>query len=40
MLQITQTQNIFRTELVRTHALRELSLPLVEGEFATLTGAS
>jgi len=40
MLQMTQIQKIYRTELVQTHALRELSLSVSEGEFVALTGPS
>jgi len=40
MLQMTQIQKIYRTELVQTHALRELSMSVAEGEFVALTGPS
>jgi putative ABC transport system ATP-binding protein len=40
MLQMTHIQKIYRTELVQTHALRELSLSVSEGEFVALTGPS
>ncbi len=40
MLQMTHIQKIYRTELVETHALRELSLSVAEGEFVAVTGPS
>ena len=40
MLQMTDIQKIYRTELVETHALRELSLTVNEGEFVAVTGPS
>ena len=40
MLQMTQIRKIYRTELVETHALRELSLSVNQGEFVALTGSS
>ncbi len=40
MLQMTQIQKIYRTELIETHALRELSVTVQEGEFVALTGSS
>ena len=40
MLQMTDIQKIYRTELVETHALRELSLTVDEGEFVAVTGPS
>ena len=40
MLQMTQIQKIYRTERVQTHALRELSLSVAEGEFVAMTGPS
>ena len=40
MLQMSQIQKIYRTELVETHALRELSLTVAEGEFVAVTGPS
>jgi len=40
MLQMTQIQKIYRTELVETHALRELTLSVSEGEFVAVTGPS
>ena len=40
MLQMSQIQKVYRTELVETHALRELSLTVDEGEFVAVTGPS
>jgi len=40
MLQMTHIQKIYRTELVETHALRELTLSVAEGEFVAMTGPS
>ena len=40
MLQMTEIQKIYRTELIETHALRELSLSVKEGEFIAVTGPS
>ncbi len=40
MLQLTQIQKVYRTELIETYALRELSLSVKEGEFVAVTGAS
>ena len=40
MLQMTQISKIFRTDLVETHALRDFSLEVNEGEFLTITGPS
>ncbi len=40
MLQMTHIQKIYRTELVQTHALRELTLSVAEGEFVAMTGPS
>lgn len=40
MLQMTDIQKIYRTELVETHALREMSLSVTEGEFVAVTGPS
>ena len=40
MLQMTQIQKVYRTELIETHALRELSLSVNEGEFIAVTGPS
>lgn len=40
MLQMANIKKIYRTELVETHALRELSVSVTEGEFVAVTGAS
>jgi len=40
MLQMTDIQKIYRTELIETHALREMSLTVTEGEFVAVTGPS
>ncbi|RLA26606.1 MAG: ABC transporter ATP-binding protein [Gammaproteobacteria bacterium] len=40
MLQMTQIKKVYRTELIETHALRELSLSVNEGEFIAVTGPS
>lgn len=40
MLQMEQIRKIYRTELVETHALRELTLTVNTGEFVALTGSS
>jgi len=40
MLQLTRIQKIYRTELIETHALRELSLSVKAGEFVAVTGPS
>jgi putative ABC transport system ATP-binding protein len=40
MLQMTDIQKIYRTELVETHALREMTLAVSEGEFVAVTGPS
>ncbi len=40
MLQMTDIQKIYRAELVETHALREMSLAVTEGEFVAVTGPS
>jgi putative ABC transport system ATP-binding protein len=40
MLQMTDIQKIYRTELVETHALREMNLAVTEGEFVAVTGPS
>jgi len=37
---MTDIQKIYRTELVETHALREMSLTVAEGEFVAVTGPS
>ena len=40
MLQMTDIQKTYRTELVETHALREMSLTVTAGEFVAVTGPS
>jgi putative ABC transport system ATP-binding protein len=40
MLQMTEIQKTYRTELVETYALREMSLTVAEGEFVAVTGPS
>ncbi len=40
MLQMTHIQKVYRTELIETHALRELTLSVAPGEFVALTGPS
>lgn len=40
MLRMAQVQKIYRTELIETHALRELSLSVNDGEFVAVTGSS
>jgi len=40
LLQMTRIQKIYRTELVETHALRELTVSVKGGEFVAVTGAS
>ncbi len=40
MLQMKQIKKVYRTELVETHALRELSITVEAGEFVALTGSS
>jgi len=40
MLQMTQIQKVYRTELVETHALRDLTVSVDEGEFVAVTGSS
>jgi putative ABC transport system ATP-binding protein len=40
MLQMTQIQKIYRTELIETHALRELTVTVNKGEFVAVTGSS
>jgi len=37
---MTHIQKIYRTELVQTHALRELTVSVKGGEFVAVTGAS
>jgi putative ABC transport system ATP-binding protein len=40
MLQLSSIQKIYRTELVETHALRELTVSINNGEFVAVTGSS
>lgn len=40
MLKMTQIQKTYRTELIETHALRELTVSVERGEFVAITGAS
>lgn len=40
MLQMNKINKVFRTEVVQTHALRDFSLHIKEGEFVTITGPS
>ena len=40
MLQMQNLSKIYRTHLVETHALREISLDVKEGEFVAVTGPS
>lgn len=40
MLQMTNVSKIYRTDTVETHALREFSLKVDEGEFVSVTGPS
>ena len=40
MLRMAQVQKVYRTELIETHALRELSLTVKAGEFVAVTGSS
>lgn len=40
MLQMTDIQKIYRTELVETHALRKMNLTVADGEFVAVTGPS
>jgi putative ABC transport system ATP-binding protein len=40
MLKMTDISKVYRTELVETHALRNFSLEVEEGEFVTITGPS
>jgi putative ABC transport system ATP-binding protein len=37
---MTSIQKVYRTEIVETHALRELSLSVKDGEFVAVTGSS
>ncbi len=40
MITINNLSKIFRTDLIETHALRQINLQVNEGEFAALTGPS
>jgi putative ABC transport system ATP-binding protein len=40
MLQMSQIRKIYRTDLIETHALRELTVSVETGEFVAVTGAS
>ena len=40
MLRMSGINKIYRTELVETHALREMNLNVAEGEFVSVTGPS
>jgi putative ABC transport system ATP-binding protein len=40
MLQMTHIKKIYRTQLIETHALRELTLKVSAGEFVAVTGPS
>ncbi len=40
MLKMTKVSKIYRTDTVETHALREFSLEVQEGEFVSVTGPS
>jgi putative ABC transport system ATP-binding protein len=40
MLQMTNVSKVYRTDTVETHALREFSLSVEEGEFVSVTGPS
>jgi putative ABC transport system ATP-binding protein len=40
MLSLQQVDKIFRTDLIETHALRDFSLEVREGEFVAVTGPS
>jgi len=40
MLQMEQIRKVYRTDLVETHALRDMSITVDEGEFVALTGSS
>jgi putative ABC transport system ATP-binding protein len=40
VLQMSKIQKIYRTQLVETHALRELTVSVKEGEFVAVTGSS
>ena len=40
MLKMNNISKVYRTELVETHALRELDMHVDEGEFVAVTGPS
>jgi putative ABC transport system ATP-binding protein len=40
MLKMNQVQKVYRTELIETHALRDLTVSVEKGEFVAITGAS
>ena len=40
MLRMNDVSKVYRTELIETHALRELNLHVEEGEFVAVTGPS
>jgi putative ABC transport system ATP-binding protein len=40
MLKMTNVSKIYRTELIETHALRDINLHVKEGEFIAITGPS
>jgi putative ABC transport system ATP-binding protein len=40
MIKLENLSKVFRTELIETHALRDVSFKVNEGEFAALTGPS
>ncbi len=40
MLQMTEVRKTYRTELVETHALREMTVSVSKGEFVAVTGSS
>ena len=40
MLKMNDVSKIYRTELVETHALRNVNLEIQEGEFVSVTGPS
>jgi putative ABC transport system ATP-binding protein len=40
MLKMTNVSKIYRTELIETHALRDMNLTVNEGEFIAITGPS
>ncbi|MCC6441340.1 MAG: ATP-binding cassette domain-containing protein, partial [Rhodanobacteraceae bacterium] len=40
MLKMTHLQKVYRTPLIETHALRDFSINVREGEFVAVTGPS